>query len=181
MVRKSVFSWDVQRATYMHEFSQTPNYVVTMEWPLFWDMMGIAFPLFADSSKINLVWRPEIGTKITVIDLNTQQIVRTWTVDAYWAYHHINAYEDGKGNVIVDVPSFDDNTHMKAFQLATLRKNEWKIPVGTGRRFILPVETGETPTVTTITERGFDLPVMNMRHKGEKYQFLYAVQVSSQN
>ena len=71
-----------------------------MEFPLIWDLDGIAL-----SSNIlpNMKWEPSRGTKITVIDLNEDKVVKTYTVDAFFGYHHVNAYEEDNGDIIVDI------------------------------------------------------------------------------
>jgi len=81
------------------QFANTENYLVILHYPLFWQVMGIA-----TSTEIlpNMKWDANKGTRVQVIDKRTWEVTRDYTTDATFAYHHLNAYEEGD-NVIVDI------------------------------------------------------------------------------
>jgi len=105
-------------------------------------------------------------------------------VEPLFAYHHINAYEDKDGDVIVDIATCpcQNSTgmasceHMNAFELRTLRNNSWPIPRNTFKRFYLPL--GKDSKDKNVTSKilgmtSFDLPTVNPNYKGKKYKYVY--------
>lgn len=42
--------------------------------------------------------------------------------EAFYAFHHVNAFEDGGGNIAVDIMAADDLSIAKTFKLKHLRK-----------------------------------------------------------
>ena len=85
---------------YMHQFANTPNYLVFMLFPLYWDIMGVA----ASTTILpNMKWRAGNGTKVIVISKKTWNVVRTmWYKEAVFAYHYVNAFEEA-GDVLMDI------------------------------------------------------------------------------
>ena len=116
-------------------------------------------------------------TLVHVIDLKTQQIVQNYTMDPFFAYHHINAFENKNGDVVVDITTVpcegSDGAaackHMNSFELETLRNNSYKIPKNTLKRFIVPVKSGGGKiidgTKSLKVQTSFDLPHVNKFYK----------------
>ena len=78
---------------------------------------------------------------LKVLDKRSWKVVRTFTTEAFFAYHHLNAYEDPvSGHAIVEImtvpcegaekdPSLVASClHMNAFNLETLLNAGWEIP-----------------------------------------------------
>lgn len=133
---------------FMHQFAHTKNYIVFVEYPLVWDLPKIGF---GTTILPGMNWKPEKGTFIRVINKNTWTVVKTFTTDPFFAYHHLNAYEEGH-EVVVDILTTPCNNslgaascdHMNSFQLKTLRNNSFMVPNrGPLRRFRLPVTKKE--------------------------------------
>ena len=55
---------------YMHQFGNTPRYLVFMQFPLHWDIMGISR---SDTILPNMHWDSSNGTKVIVIE-------KSWTI-----------------------------------------------------------------------------------------------------
>ena len=167
---------------YMHSFAHTPNYIVFFRFPLMWDIMKIPF---AVNILPAMVWKPDDQTLVHVIDLKTQQIVQNYTMDPFFAYHHINAFENKNGDVVVDITTVpcegSDGAaackHMNSFELETLRNNSYKIPKNTLKRFIVPVKSGGGKiidgTKSLKVQTSFDLPHVNKFYKGKPYRYIY--------
>ena len=75
------------------------------------------FPLEYVTMKVPIVanilnamrWNPDTGTRVRVISKKDFTIVREYYTMPLFAYHHVNAYEDGD-DVVVDLAStFLDN------------------------------------------------------------------------
>eukprot|EP01062_Namystynia_karyoxenos_P068676 TRINITY_DN6361_c0_g1_i1.p1 TRINITY_DN6361_c0_g1~~TRINITY_DN6361_c0_g1_i1.p1 ORF type:complete len:560 (+),score=152.08 TRINITY_DN6361_c0_g1_i1:78-1757(+) len=176
-----VFGWP----TYMHQFAVTENYVVFLEWPLFWVMED------ALMHRMHIVdvfqWHPEKGTRVQVIKHTPDgkgELVHTMTTDPMFAYHHMNAFEDGKGNVIVDVATWPDASHLLGgtFNLTQARAGTAKVPPGNITRFTVPTspEVGSTVGLRT-TPTSIDLPVFDQgnpgdtRRRGKPYKWIYGI------
>jgi carotenoid cleavage dioxygenase-like enzyme len=168
------------KSPYMHSFAHTPNYIVTFEFPLEWDVMKI---IISTNILPDLTWRPENGTHVKVIDKNTWKIVKSYYIEPVFAYHHVNAYEDDSGDVVVDITTVpcENSTgkasceHMNAFELKTLRNNSWSIPSNVFKRFHVPVKGGgDKVTSEVLSKTSFDLPHINPKFVGHKHKYVYA-------
>jgi hypothetical protein len=83
LTREVMIDIDVQDLSYLHQFANTPNYLVLLHYPLFWQVMGIA-----TSTEIlpNMKWDASKGTKVQVIDKRTWTVTKEYTTDATFAY-----------------------------------------------------------------------------------------------
>lgn len=181
LTREVVMEIPLSDVSYLHQFANTPNYIVLFHYPLFWQVMGIA-----THTEIlpNMKWDASKGTRVQVISKRTWRTVKEYTTDATFAYHHVNAYEDGNGNVVVDIltekcdgsegaASCED---MNRFQMNTLQTNAHFIPRSPLRRFTVPVE-GNDAVVTwvDINNRGMGLHAIHPLLKGKKHRFVYSL------
>lgn len=175
LVRVPVVSFSTKRLSFLHEMAITNNYILFFEWPTFWSIQSITNPFFGDPARLALSWIPEYGTQVTVVDLRTGKIVsKHYDLGAYWSYHHINAYENLQGQVVVDACTFDNAEHLHTFELRTLKENKYFIPKNVNRRFIVPVGHPERKIqVKNVGPIGFDLPTRNMERAGKSYKFAF--------
>ena len=144
---------------YMHQFGHTPNYFLLFEYPLWWHEMEI--PLGVKVLP-HMQWDPSRsnGTKVKVVDKRTWKVVREFTTDPFFAYHHVNSYEED-GHAVVDImtvpcekePGYTIQgrdpiascLHMNAFDMETLKTAGFAIPRGTLRRFKATSTPARTP------------------------------------
>jgi carotenoid cleavage dioxygenase-like enzyme len=172
---------------YMHQFAHTQNFLVLFEYPLWWHEMGIAMSL---NVLPNMVWKPKLsnGTRVQVLDKRSWKVVHTYQTDPFFAYHHLNAFEED-GHVIVDIMTVPcEGTpkgmrasclHMNAFNLETLRTAGWEIPRGSLRRFRVPVDSasawGEYLPFEDLNHFGMDLYAIHPALKGKKYRYVWSM------
>lgn len=171
--RKALASIPLSGLTYLHEMAITDRSLVFVEWPVTWNIQRIVTPVFNDPGKLQLEWKPWLGTKITVVDKLTGSV--RGVVDSlgpYWSYHHIGAYETMDGMLVVDACTFNSGEHLHTFELRTLRKNSWEIPPNVNRRFEIHLGTNQV-RVKNVGPVGFDLPVRNPEYVGRAYRFAY--------
>jgi hypothetical protein len=175
LARQPVVEFSNKRFSYVHEMAITEKYLVIAEWPTFWNIGAITNPLFNDPAKLTLTWDPSAGTKVTVIDTVNGKVASEHNdLGPYWSYHHINAYEDGDGNIIMDACTFDDGEHLHTFETRTLKKNSYSIPRNVNRRFIIPAGRPQhNIRIRNVGPVGFDLPTKNPEYAGRKYKFAY--------
>jgi carotenoid cleavage dioxygenase-like enzyme len=67
----------------------------------------------------NYRWEPERGTRIHVIEKDGGALAGTYETDAFFAFHHVNAYEEGDG-IVLDIAAYDDAGIVSDFSLARL-------------------------------------------------------------
>jgi len=167
---------------YMHQFGNTENYIIFINYPLWWHVVGIAA-----STKVlpNMKWDPSQGTTIQVLDKKTWAIHSEFKTDAVFAYHHVNSWEDSTGDVWVDIMTVDCDHHIKgeqaschhmnAFELDTLKSASFEVPRGPMRRFHLPVHTGGKAVWEDINYDGLDLMSIHPMLKGKKHRYVWAM------
>merc|ERR1712164_180611 len=67
---------------YMHQFANTPNYLILFEYPLWWHEMGIVM----DTNVLpHMKWDPKSGngTRVQVLDKRSWSVVREFHTDPF--------------------------------------------------------------------------------------------------
>ena len=98
----------VERPAYMHSFAMTENYLILAEFPLTVSALDLKF-----SGKpfiTNYRWQPERGLKFRVIEKTTGREVAAPAGHAAFAFHHVNAFEDGDA-LLIDMIAYPDDRH----------------------------------------------------------------------
>jgi len=96
----------VDRPAYMHSFAMTERHLVLAEFPLVVNPVQL---LTSGKPFIrNYRWEPERGTRFQVFDWRTGAHQGTWTGPALFAFHHINAFVDEDGAMVLDLAGYDD-------------------------------------------------------------------------
>lgn len=97
--RQIIKEISVSRPSYMHDMSITNRYIVLIGYPL------TVSPFTLKEGKYGFIgahkWEPNKKTKIYVIDKNSGELVKETETEAFFAWHHFNAYEDASGNINV--------------------------------------------------------------------------------
>jgi beta,beta-carotene 9',10'-dioxygenase len=162
----------VQEPAYMHSFGMTQQYLVLVEFPLVVNPLQL---LVSGKPFIeNYHWKPERGTRFLVIAKQDGQVIHTAYSEAFFAFHHINAFERD-GEVIVDLATMPDASLIDSFYLQKLTAPQATIPVSMLTRYTLPLN-GAALTSTVVSDTGIELPRINYeRNNGRDYQFAYGV------
>lgn len=179
--REVVAQWQVNKPPFMHSFSVTPNYVIFFRPPAFFDMKQ--FLLFGFLSKA-LEWKgAEMNTTIWVIGIKSGN-VKTYSVPAMYFMHHINAFETGNNEIIVDIAIYKDpdiilNYKMDIFLNST--KRDQLNPHATLTRYGIGLNRTEVSMKTFPESKKypcttkFDLPIINENYRSRPYCFAYGV------
>ncbi|HYB24135.1 MAG TPA: carotenoid oxygenase family protein [Solirubrobacteraceae bacterium] len=119
-----IASLPVREPAYMHSFGLTERWLVLAEFPLVVNPLALA--LSGRPYIENYRWKPELGTRFTLVDRRTGETVGGFATDACFAFHHVNAYEasspEGDGEeVVVDLCAFADATIVEDLYLERLR------------------------------------------------------------
>ena len=156
----------VGQPSYIHSFGMSGRYLVLVEFPLV--VNPVSLLLWLKPYIENFRWRPERGSRFHIFDRQTGAHVRSVTTAAFFAFHHVNAF-DRDGEVVVDLVGYDDASVIESFYLHRLEEPDSAIPPGTLRRYRIPVNpaagdvTAETLSPTAIELPSIDYGRMNTR------------------
>src|SRR5204862_7914055 len=92
--------------TYMHSFALTPRYVVLTEHPFLARLAALATMGLTSRPIIDVFsWRSDLPTTFFVIERATGRRVGEYATEAFFVFHHANAFEQA-GKIAVDVVAY---------------------------------------------------------------------------
>jgi beta,beta-carotene 9',10'-dioxygenase len=162
-------SLPVKEPAYMHSFGLTERWLVLAEFPLVVNPLKLA--LSGRPYIENYRWKPELGTRFTLLDRQTGETVGGFRSEACFAFHHVNAYEQGN-QVIVDLCAFEDAGVIEDLYLDRLRQGK---PVQSPRltRFKLSVDD-RSVSRERLSEEEIELPRINYGRCNERpYRYVW--------
>ncbi len=173
--RTLIGSVPVQEPAYMHSFGLSERYVILVEFPF------VVNPQKLLTSKLafikNYVWKPEQGVRFLLMSRQDGRVVGTFHSEAFFAYHHINAFEEADA-VVVDIVAYPDTALTDILSMDYLLSPDHRtFFAGEFRRYRLPRD-GSPVTYERLSEEQIELPRINYAHYNTKdYQFAYGVSV----
>ncbi len=168
----------VAQPAYLHSFGMSQRHLVLAEYPLVVNPMSLL--LWLRPYIENFRWRPERGTRFVALDRGTGEVAGTWQTDAFFAFHHVNSFEQGD-DLVVDLVAYPDADVIGAFYLERLRDPDVQVPFGTLRRYRLPLRGPSRPvTWEPIGEQCLELPSYDYpRHVTDGgYRHVYGVSIA---
>jgi carotenoid cleavage dioxygenase-like enzyme len=164
----------VDLPSYIHSFAMSERYIVHVAFPL------VANPLRMRFGNVPYIkcfqWKPERGTRFTVLEKSSGKIVKQYQTDACFAFHHVNAYETGD-DIIVDMATKPDASVIDDLYLEHLRTCQGR-PVRAHsqlQRFILPLKNDEIRQ-ETISQEYLEMPTIHYRgHNGRNHRYVYGI------
>lgn len=169
--RRPIASLAVKEPAYMHAFGMSERYLILAENPLRVNPLKLAFggkPFIE-----NYEWRPEQGTLFQVLDRETGELQGTYETDAFFCFHHVNAFERG-GELIVDLCAYEDASVIDALYLGE-NGPVAALPDVELRRYALDLAGGGV-RVEPLAEGAFELPRIDYgRRNTHDYQYAYGV------
>jgi beta,beta-carotene 9',10'-dioxygenase len=166
---RAIASLPVKEPAYMHSFGLTERWLVLAEFPLVVNPLRLA--LSGRPYIENYRWKPELGTRFTLVDRATGEATGGFETDACFAFHHVNAYEDGE-EVIVDMCVFPDAGIIEDLYLDRLRAGK-ALPSATLTRFRLGLGD-RSVTSRRLAEDDLELPRINYAaHNGRPYRYVW--------
>ena len=164
-----------KEVSYMHSFGMSPDYFIITEFPFMVNPLNI---LFSGKPFIeNYQWKPERGTVFYVINRHTGALVNKLKTDAFFAFHHVNAFEES-GLLYVDIVCYPDAGIINAFYLDRIKENKQVLPVGEFRRYRIDHRTGHIE-YEVLGDEGLELPRFDEDgyHMDGRYRYVYGVGV----
>lgn len=172
-------SLPVNSPAYMHSFGMSKNYFILTEFPLV--VNPISLLLWLKPYIENFKWKPERGTPFWVINRHSGEVVGRYECDPFFAFHHINAFEQGD-ELIVDLAAYEDAGIIQSYYLERLQSNQNTLPKGNLKRFRIPLK-GKKVFSETISESCMELPNFDYARMNTEpdYRFVYSVSVNEDN
>lgn len=170
--------------SYMHSFGMTENYIVLTEYPMKMTPFALMQFMFTDTPFFeNFSWNPQLGTIFTVISKATGDIVKQVQSDAFFCWHHINAFEDGN-DVVVDVSAYADSSIVQGLYVETMKSDvEFSTMTAEYRRYRIPLFSASTLATVEYdlaADERIILPRINYNHYNAKpYRYSYGVSTHS--
>lgn len=154
---ETIASRAVREPSYIHSFGMSARHLLLVEFPLVVNPLSLL--LWLRPYIENFRWKPSRGTRVHVFDRATGKHVRSVTADPFFAFHHVNAYDDEDGSVVIDLVAYDDASVIESFYLHRLSEPDVRIPPGTLRRLRIPL-TGPDGRLRAeeLSPTGIELP-----------------------
>lgn len=170
--REIVNKIPVDLPAYMHSFALTEHYQILVEFPFVVnpiDLMHHKKPFI-----FNYKWKPERGTTFYVTDRSTGELVAKIKDDAFFAFHHVNAY-DKDGQIYLDIVT-EPNTDIIKLVTETERDKKKVLEIGKTKlqRFIIDMST-KTLAKETIFNNTLELPRVPADRTAHEYRYCYAI------
>jgi carotenoid cleavage dioxygenase-like enzyme len=157
---------------YVHDCAVTADHVVLVETPLRVAVLRALSPRTEGFLDL-LAYDEDVSTRFVVVDRDSGDVVATPRTDPLFAFHHVNAYDDG-GDVVVDLVTYPDDTIVRALSLAALADGGFAaVPDGRFDRFRLGLASG-TVARTRQYDGGMELPTVPPAVRGTDYRYAYA-------
>jgi len=164
-----IASLPVREPAYMHSFGLTERWLVLAEFPHVVNPLALA--LSGRPYIENYRWKPELGTRFTLVDRATGEARAGFQTGACFAFHHVNAYEDG-GEVVVDLCTYPDPGIIEDLYLDRLRAGK-PVRFATLSRFRLGL-ADRSVRREALSEHGVELPRINYGRCNERrYRFIW--------
>src|SRR5262245_51020654 len=112
--RRAIAKVPVREPAYMHAFGMSERYLILAEYPLRVNPLRLA--LSGKPFIENYRWEPEKGTTFLVVDRETGSVRGRYETDAFFCFHHVNAFERGS-ELVVALVAYDDNTIINSLYL----------------------------------------------------------------
>jgi carotenoid cleavage dioxygenase-like enzyme len=164
----------VKEPAYMHSFGLTERWLVLAEFPLV--VNPISIPLSGRPYIENYRWKPELGTRFTLIDRATGEATGPFETDPFFCFHHVNAYEED-GAVVVDACTYENAQIVEDLYLDRLREGK---PADRAemRRFRIDLDSREARSEQLA--EGLELPRINYGRNNERpYRYVWGIDAKS--
>jgi beta,beta-carotene 9',10'-dioxygenase len=167
--QRMIASTRVREPGYVHSFGMTDRYLILAEGPFVVDPKRLA--LSGRPYIENYRWEPERGARFLVFERDTGRLRGEYTTDAFFTFHHVNAFERG-GELIVDLCAYADPSIIDALYLDRLRAGQ-PVPGAELRRYAIDLEGGRV-TMEPLADTDLELARINYRrHNGRPYRYVY--------
>jgi carotenoid cleavage dioxygenase-like enzyme len=162
----------VREPAYMHSFGLTPRWLVLAEFPFV--VNPISIPLSGRPYIENFRWKPERGTRLTLVDRSTGKATGPFETEPCFAFHHVNSFEQD-GEIVVDICAYKDAAIIDDLYMESLRAGA-PIAQPKLRRLRICPERGTVVSEDVVDEGRIELPRINYARCNERpYRYVWGV------
>ncbi len=162
-------SLDVREPAYMHSFGLTVRWFVLAEFPYVVNPLALA--LSGRPYIENYRWKPELGTRFTLVDRATGAVAARFQTDPCFAFHHVNAYDDGE-EAVVNLCAYPDPSIVEDLYLDRLRAGKPISPAALTRFRLRPGDGSVSSE--RLAEEDLELPRINYPRCNERpYRYVW--------
>ena len=167
--RRVIARMPVKEPAYMHAFGMSGRYLILAEYPLRANPLKLAF-----SGKPfieNYSWRGGEPTRFQVFERATGEHRGTYETDAFFCFHHVNAFERG-GELVIDLCAYEDASIIDSLYLEE-NGPRGAIPRTELRRYTIDLDGGSVRS-EPLTDGSLELPRIDYpRRNTQDYAYAY--------
>ena len=168
--RELITSIPTDSPAYIHSIGVSTDHLVLVETPLRINVLRALSP-FTEGFFDLLDWKEGIETRLSVIDRDTGRVVTRPTVDPFFTFHTINAFDEG-GDIVLDLVAFEDDTIVRSLSLDRLETDGFAgAPSGRFQRLRITPE-GDV-TARRLYDGGIELPTVRSERLTRPYRYAY--------
>jgi carotenoid cleavage dioxygenase-like enzyme len=177
--RRVIARLPVERPAYMHAFGMSGRHLILSEYPLRVNPLKLAF-----SGKPfiqNYEWKPEEGTRFQVVDRRTGALRGSYETEAFFCFHHVNAFERDEGReLVVDLIAYDDPSIIDSLYLDQ-HGPRGSLPPTELRRYVIDLAGGGVRW-ERLAEGTVELPRIDYgRRNTRDYNYVYCAGASGES
>lgn len=163
--RRTFFKMKSDKASYMHTFGLTPNYIVMVEFPLVLKPLDLLLKSGGYITQFH--WEPQRNTRFHIIDRRIGTLLKSYEAEPFFCFHHVNAFEEN-GTIAADLVTYPDAQIVYGDPPHNqIRKLE---------RFRLDLKGSSIISRETIAETPLELPRIHYKkYNGMPYRYVYGV------
>lgn len=163
--RELIACLPAKKPAYMHSFALTKDYIVLVEFPFVVNPLKLL--LQRKPFIQNFRWEPERGTQFHVVKRETGLVVGSYKGEAYFAFHHVNAFEKENG-LAIDIVTYENPSFI--FDGDMLLNSRKKLT-----RFELSFDQDRVSS-RDLSSCSFEMPRIHYKkYNGLPYQYVYGV------
>jgi beta,beta-carotene 9',10'-dioxygenase len=169
--RRVIAKLPVQRPAYIHSFGMSGRHLILAEYPLRVNPLKLA--LSGKPFIENYVWDGRESTRFQVIDRETGDLRGSYETDAFFCFHHVNAFERDDGReLVIDLIAYDDSSIVDALYLDE-HGPRGTIPPARLRRYTIDLDGGGVRS-EALADGSVELPRIDYaRRNARDYRYAY--------
>ena len=120
------------------------------------------------------VWRPDLGTRVIVVEKETLTPIRRYELPAGFHFHHGNGWEEADGTIHLDLCRAADPM-FAVHDLRAVMAGDWRFPSAQPHYSRMVLGPGGAATVEPVTTAVADFPRIDPRRTGLRHRALFAL------
>lgn len=162
---------------YIHSFALTKRYVVLIIWPTHLNALKL---LWNRNIVDSMSWKPEAGTTFYVVDRRQRKLVARYRSEAFFAFHNVNAWDEGD-DIVIDLCAHGDPGVIKKFFIDRLRDPSTAPSLGRLQRYRLEnvpqADVDEPGQVSgrVLASDPIELPRFNQHYHMSPTRYVYGI------